>query len=170
MNRRQAIQQLAIMGTGLALYPACNMEKVPEYVRVPLDRKRYRLFRQISEGILPADHSLYLTREPRSEYILTILNDCTSSIEIDQFLKGLTSFQDYLDENGIKSLENLNNEELDELFDYLENSKSSDDNLFQFYRTTKNLARQHFTTSEKFMTEEMDYEFVPARYIGCADI
>ena len=170
ISRRQAIQQLSIMGFGLALYPACNVEEVPNYARVPLDRKLYKLFRQVSEAILPVDHLTYVTPEPRSEFMLTILNDCTSTAEINQYLGGLQSLSNHLKTEGKSKLENLSNEDLDQVFSFMEGSKTSDENLFHFYRTTKNLARQHFTGCEKFMTEELKYEFIPGRYIGCADV
>jgi hypothetical protein len=168
MNRRQAIQQLSMMGAGLALYPACNLEEVPTYARVPLERKPYRIFKQFTEAILPVDHNLYPTPEPRSTFILTILNDCTPAKEIEQYLEGLKKLGIYLSERKLKSLDKLSNEKLDEIFSDLESSKETDENLFQFLRTTKSLAVQHFTGCEKFMTEQMEYEFVPGRYIGCA--
>ncbi|MBK8501739.1 MAG: gluconate 2-dehydrogenase subunit 3 family protein [Saprospiraceae bacterium] len=170
MNRRQAIQQLSIMGVGLALYPACNLEDVPTYARVLLERKQYGIFKQFTEAILPVDHTLYPTPEPRSTFILTILNDCTSTQEIGQYLEGLKEFETYLSENKLKSLDKLSNEKLDEIFSHIEDSKESNENLSRFARITKSLAVQHFTGSEKFMTEEMEYEFVPGRYIGCAKI
>ena len=170
MNRRQAIQQLSIMGAGLALYPACNLEEVPHYARVPLDRKHYRIFKQFAEAILPVDHALYVTPEPRSTFILQILNDCTPSREIEQYLEGLKRFVIYLRERQLKSMDTLPNDKLDEIFGHLENSKESDESLYGFLRTTKNLAVQHFTGCEKYMTEEMEYELVPGRYIGCAKI
>lgn len=170
MNRRQAIQQLSIMGVGLALYPACQVEDVPHYARVPLDKKKYKLFREISEAILPVDHIIYVTPETRSEFILTILNDCTEKESVDSYLSGLESLQNYLDKSKQSNLDKLSNEELDEIFSYMSESEANDQNLFSFYQTTKNLAQQHFTGSEKFMKEELKYEFIPGRYIGCADV
>lgn len=170
MNRRQAIQQLSIMGLGLALYPACNVEEVPVYTRIPLDAKSYRLFRQVSEAILPVDHLTYVTPEPRSEFILTILNDCTASGEIEKYLTGLKSLQNYLAENKQPALDEMSGDQLDDIFAYMAMSKDGDEHLFHFYNTTRNLALQHFTGCEKFMTEELKYEFIPARYIGCASI
>lgn len=170
MNRRQAIQQLTIMGAGLALYPGCTAEEVPVYARVPMDARQYTLFRQFAEGILPVDHSIYQTPESRSEFILTILNDCTPTKDIERYLNGLKTFQQYIGTQGIKSLENLSNEKLDELYAHLAGSKDRDENLYSFYQTTKSLARQHFTSCEKFMTEEMKFEFVPGRYLGCKEI
>lgn len=170
MNRRQAIQQLSIIGLGLTLYPACKVEEVPDYARVPLDTRNYKTFREVSEAVLPVDHIVYTTPEPRSEFILTILNDCTADEEIQKYLVGLQSLQSYLSKNNKEKLDKLTNAELDEIFAFMENSKADDENLFFFYQTTKNLALQHFTGCEKFMTEELKYEFVPGRYIGCARV
>ncbi|MCB0686448.1 MAG: hypothetical protein KDC53_07985 [Saprospiraceae bacterium] len=170
MNRRQAIQQLTIMGLGLTLYPSCNTEKIPQYSRVPLDAKRYKLLQEVSEAILPVDHITYVTPEPRSQYILTILNDCTSTEEVTNFLTGLESLQQYLTGVKMSDLDKLSNDDLDKIFDYMADSKGQDENLYKFYRTTKNLATQHFTGCEKFMIEELKFEFVPGRYIGCKEV
>ena len=39
-----------------------------------------------------------------------------------------------------------------------------------FINTTKHLSITHFTTSEFYLTEYLNYEYAPSRYIGCVTI
>jgi hypothetical protein len=170
MKRREAIQQIALASTALALWPACNTTQVPDYAKIPLDRRKWKTFQEFAEAVLPVDHEIYPTLEPRANYILTILNDCTPQEEVDTFNLGLEKFKTYLDENVNRTMSKSSEEELDDLFDYLQNSKSLDPALHHFYYTTRSLAKQHFTTSEKYMTDQLEYKFLPGNYLGCVNI
>jgi len=168
MKRREAIQRLTIVGFGLSLWPSCRVEEVPTLSRVKLNADQWNLLRQFTEGILPVDHEEYPTLEPRPNFILTILNDCTPQSDLNQYLSGLEKFSTYLQDTNAGSLDDLNEDQLSKIYGYLESS--DDEALAKFYNTTKALAKQHFTTSERYMTEQLQYKFVPGAYMKCVNV
>ena len=170
MKRRKALKQIAIVSSAALLWPGCNTVDVPSYSKTPLDRKKWRIFQQFAEAVLPVDHAVYKTLEPRAQYILNIINDCVPQSEVILFNDGLQHLQDYLNNNSFKDLATLSEEELDEIFSYLEGTGESDKALHNFYSYTRELAKQHFTTSEKYMTEHLEYKFIPGDYLGCVNL
>jgi hypothetical protein len=170
MKRREAIQQIALAGVAVALWPGCNTETVPVYGKIPLESKTWKLFQQFAEAIVPVDHETYKTLEPRANYILNIVNDCTPHQEVTAFNNGLQQFKDYVNKNHGGRIDNAAEDDLDKLFGYLADGKEHDPALNTFYETTRNLAKQHFTTSEKYMTEQLEYKFIPGTYLGCVNI
>ncbi|NND34102.1 MAG: hypothetical protein HKN76_16055 [Saprospiraceae bacterium] len=170
MNRRDAIKQVAMASTALLLWPGCNTVEVPKYAKIPLDRKKWKHLQQFAEAILPVNHELYPTLEPRAIYVLNIINDCTPQKEVESFNTGLQKFEIFLDENYRKSLDGFSEAELDQLFTDLEHAATEDNDLAHFIVTTRNLAKQHFTTSEKHLTEQLEFQFIPGTYLGCVTI
>ena len=169
MNRRQAIQQIVVSGTALTLFPGCRLEAVPQYTKIPLERTSWNILKHFSEAILPVDYKAYPAPEPRAIFILNVLNDCTPKKELDKFLGGFQGFQDLLTAQKTKRLDKLENEGLEALFQQLDGD-DVDQNIKSFYRMIRSLAKQHFTTSERYMKEELDFRFIPGKYQGNVDI
>jgi len=169
MTRREAIQQIAVGSAAIALFPACNLEEIPIYSKIAFDRKQWKTLRYFAEALLPVDYEKYPTAEPRTEFMLNILNDCTPKKDLDQFLSGFQTFQKYLKDQKLSKLDKLDDVQLDELFNYLEGRDVAED-LGSFYYQSKKLAKQHFTGCERFMKEEMDYRFIPGKYQGDVDV
>jgi len=170
MKRREAIQQLAMASVAAVLWPGCNMETVPTYAKIPLERKTWKLFQQFSEAVLPVDHEIYRTLEPRAHFILNIMNDCTPQMEVEGFNAGLQQFREYVDKNYRGRIDASSEEDLDQLFTDLQGSKDVDPVITGFYKMVRNLAKEHCTTSEKYMTEQLEYKFIPGPYLGCVNL
>lgn len=169
MTRRQAIQQIAILGSAAALFPRCNLEEVPQYSKIPLERSSWNIFKYFSEAVLPVDYEVYPAPDPRPNFILSILNECTPAEELAKVLDGFDVFQTSLAEEGWTKLHKLDETTLQEIFSRLEN-EDVPINTGIFYKKVKSLAQEHFTTSERFLKEEMDYRFIPAKFQSCVDI
>ncbi len=170
MNRREAIQQITIASAAMALWPACNTEIVPTYAKIPLEHKTWKLFQQFAEAVVPVDHEIYRTLEPRANFILNIINDCTPQMEVEKFNAGLQQLKEYVDQNYRGRIDTTSQDDLDKLFTYLEGSNVEDPAIYSFYKTTRNLAKEHFTTSEKYMTEQLEFKFIPGPYLGCVNL
>ena len=89
--------------------------------------------------------------------------------ELTKVLDGFNIFQTSLAEEGWTKLHKLDETTLHEIFVRLEKEDVST-NMGIFYKKVKALAREHFTTSERFLKEEMDYRFIPAKFQSCVDI
>ncbi len=170
MNRRKAIQNIAIAGASAVFYPGCKVEDFPKYDRIPMTGRQWRVFQQFAEGILPTDYDLFPAPESRSEFILNIMNACATDESVSAYNEGLKEFVKKINDMGIKSLMDLDENTLDTFYKELEQTKRDNPNLGDFFQNTRDLAIQHFTTSEKYMTEQLDFEFVPGHYHGCIDV
>lgn len=168
MNRRQAIQQIAVAGAAITLFPGCRLEEIPVYAKIPLERKSWKVLKHLAEAVLPVDYEAYPAPEPRAIYMLNVLNDCTSKEKLDAFLAGFERFQIQLEEQKTKRLDKMSNEDLDAFVQQLEGEQ--DEEIGAFYTQLKSLAQHHFTTSERFMKEELDFRFIPTKYQGDVDI
>ncbi len=80
--------------------------------------------------------------------------------EINDLEKGLKLFKGSFE--GYFS--NLTSEEQNDL---LRKSLEGDDAAANFVKQIKNISVLHFRTTENYMTQYLNYEFIPGRYYGC---
>ena len=171
MKRREAIQNIFLLSAGLALLPSCEMEeKGPVYANVPLEKGQRTLMNLLTNAILPREGTEVSTPESTTDFILTMLNDCTSPEDIQKYLLGMKEFQ-----MGIKELYNTTFKKLAPekqlaLFAGLGESEKMTDAAKGFFKQTVDATRRHFTSSEYFMKNRLDFEFVPGRYLGCEPV
>lgn len=171
MKRREAIQNIFLLSAGLALLPNCELEeKGPVYANVPLEKGQRTLMKLLTNAILPREGTEISTPESTTDFILTMLNDCTAPEDIQKYLLGMKEFQ-----LGIKELYNTTFKKLApekqlELFTGLGESEKMTDAAKGFFKQTVGATRRHFTSSEYFMKNRLDFEFVPGRYLGCEPV
>jgi len=146
------------------------MEKLPVYENLALESQQRELIGWLTNAILPKEGLEISTPESTSDFILTMLNDCYAPEDIRQYLAGSKIFMQYVkDEYGV-SYNNLNPEQSILLFSELMKSDLLPESLKYFLATTKQLTVRHFTTSEYFMKNHLDFEFAPGRYLGCVPV
>ena len=90
-----------------------------------------------------------------------MLNDCYSPDDINYYLSGLDEYSEFINTKN-------NNHSL--IFDNINSLDGISEKIRFFINTTKDLSITHFTTSEFYMTEYLNYEYAPSRYIGCISI
>jgi len=170
MKRRKAIQSIVIVGAGVTLLPACDFfqEPLKIYENLPLDRAQRTVLAQLSETILPkiSLHEIS-TPEPTLDFILTMLNDCSPKEDIDKYLAGFEDFHSHLIEKYNQTFPNLKPAQVTELMTYLTTSEEVPEKMKYFFNTTNGLTQQHFKSSEYYLKNYLDFEFVPGRYEGC---
>ena len=161
MKRRNAIQNIALITGGSILFPSCKFSD--EYIvgDKVLNYDQLNLIKEVSEYILPIENLNVESPESLTEFITTMLNDCYSLKDINKYLTGLDEFSE-----SIKVFNNDNSL----IFDDLYSLESKSENYIFFINTTKRLCITHFTTSEFYLTEYLNYEYAPSRYIGCVPI
>jgi len=161
MKRRNAIQNIALITGGSILFPSCKFSD--EYIvgDKVLNYDQLNLIKEVSEYILPIENLNVESPESLTEFITTMLNDCYSLKDINKYLTGLDEFSE-----SIK----VHNNDNSLIFDDLYSLESKSENYIFFINTTKRLCITHFTTSEFYLTEYLNYEYAPSRYIGCVPI
>lgn len=173
MRRRKAVRNIALLTSGIALLPACQFEgtrSLPVYENIPLDQNQYALIEWLIEAILPKGEPKVTTPESTPHFVLTMINDCYDPVDIRKYLTGMQLFQQYVQDEYQMAYEQLNPAQNILLFTELSESKIIPKNLSYFINTTKRLTVQHFTTSEYFLKNHLEFEFAPGRYLGCVSV
>ena len=185
MKRRKAIQNIALFSAGTLLMPACQFESIPVFENVPLEKIQYQLIDQLATAMLPFDRTQLVMPESITDFILTMINDCYAPKDIQKFLLGLNNYQQQLQEkyklpfNQLElatQKEELNTLHLQRLAE-VESAKEQKVALKDlekpttyFFDTLKHLSQRHFTSSEYFLSQIMDFEFIPSRFNGCVKV
>jgi hypothetical protein len=169
MKRRSALQKIAWVSGGIAMLPYyCSTQ--PErtvYSNLPITIPDRNLINLLSNLILPEDTEGFPTMESRLDFILTMVNDGLDSQEISDYLYGMEAFRKYVSAIYGTSFEELVAE--DQLACIGKTIDCSDDKSF-FVHTIKRHSLGHFTTSEKYMKDYLNFEFMPGRYYGCIPV
>jgi len=173
MKRREAIQNIFLLSAGLALLPSCNWEESgPVYANVPLEKGQRTLMKLLTNAILPREGTDITTPESTTDFILTMLNDCTASEDIQKYLLGMKEFQLGMKELYDTTFKKLAPEKQLALFTSLgePDSEVMTKAAKAFFNHTTSMTRRHFTSSEYFMKNRLDFEFAPGRYLGCEPV
>ena len=167
MTRRTAIQNMILASAGITLLPACQFESGPVYANVPLEKGQRTFIDLLTKAILPTEETAITTPESTTDFILTMLNDCTSPEDIQKYLIGIKEFQQGIQAVYGTTMKEMATDKQLELFMTLGKSEKMTPAAKYFFNITNGLTRRHFTGSEHFMKTVQEFEFLPARYIGC---
>ena len=170
MKRRSAIKNIVVISSAISVLPSCYLEALPVYENINIERKQRKLIEQLVTAILPKKDTEIITPEKTVDFVLTVLNDCHSPEDIENYLIGLNEFQMTAKEKYNNSFKKLIPEKKIELFNFIYSPENTSDPLNYFYHTTFDLTKEHFTTSEFFMKNHLDFEFAPGRYLGCEKV
>ena len=166
MKRRSALQKIAWVSGGIAMLPyyCSTQSEITVYNNLPIAISDRNLINLLSNLILPEDPESFPTMESRLDFVLTQVNDGFDSQEISDYLFGMTAFREHVMATYGTSFEDL--VELDQLACIGKTIDCSDEKSF-FVSTIKRHSLRHFTTSENYMKNYLNFEFMPGRYNGC---
>ena len=166
MKRRSALQKIAWVSGGIAMLPyyCSTQSEITVYNNLPIAISDRNLINLLSNLILPEDPESFPTMESRLDFVLTQVNDGFDSQEISDYLFGMTAFRKHVMATYGTSFKDL--VELDQLACIGKTIDCSDEKSF-FVSTIKRHSLRHFTTSENYMKNYLNFEFMPGRYNGC---
>ena len=169
MKRRSALQKIAWVSGGIAMLPyyCSSQPEITAYSNLPIAISERNLINLLSNLILPEDPERFPTIESRLDFVLTRVNDGFDSQEISDYLFGMTEFRKHVTVTYGTSFEDL--VEVDQLACIGKTSDCSDEKSF-FVSTIKRHSLRHFTTSENYMKNYLNFEFMPGRYNGCVSV
>ena len=166
MHRRIALKTIAIItGSTFILPYGCDFETGIVYSNFTgLKKKHLNLIASISEFILPSDIKNFPTPENRLHFNMTMANDCLFEKERKLFEEGFEFFQLSLSSERNERFEKLQiNQKQEFILKGLENNKPE---IKIFLNFIKEFSILHFETSENYMKNYLNYEFMPGRYNG----
>lgn len=169
MNRRQALGTIVMGGAALTLLPACQSETLPTFTHFEVESKAYQMLDFLSELILPTNDLPLETPESTPEYVLRVVDECYIEEGRLLFVEGWNAYPDFVKENGSHNYKKWSVEEANNHLAQLQ-VLSEDNAIGYFFRETKNLTRDHFTSSPHYLYNYLDYQFIPGEYEGCAAV
>lgn len=169
VNRRSAIKQLLYVSAGMALLPAClqNTSRASLALKnISVDGDQEKMLAELVETIIPATTTPGAKELSAHLFTLIMIDDCYKKEQQQRWLNGMKAFEQAGKKlNGQRFLESTAPQRA-ALLTSLEATKDDSDAAF-FYRATKRLTIQAYTTSKYFLTKVNIYELVPARFHGC---
>ena len=164
MKRRKAIQTIAVGVGGLGLLSHCSSTPTTPPI---LEEKDQKLVELLTEAILPSKSEEFPTPETRMEFILNQIGGTLVAEELEGYKNGLAIFKGLVEQTFLEPYEALDFE----VQDYtIQRALAHPGDLGYFMGKNREWSLRHFMTSERYMTEFLNYEFIPNRYSGCVPV
>jgi hypothetical protein len=171
MKRRKAIKSIIIASTATVFFSGCSDTNVIEFIRfgkLTLNQKHKDYLAMISETFLPISGVSENIGDP-VEFILTMLNDCSSQQEISDFAEGFEQYKSLMKESKLRIKKADPDQVLEVVKAVLDGIELSEALLF-FIQTVRNRSIQNLKSSEYYLSEYLDYQLIPTEYIPCLDV
>lgn len=178
MKRRDALKQLALATSSMALLPGCDFGPEREAVALKnlrIDLEHQDLLARVVETILPSEEQL-----PGAEvlnlyrFVLVMVDDCQPPEEQQTFVHGLQQIKPFAEgqlKTSFPGKEQAANEEVLRKAIALDEHQLAAmpeyQDLPKFLTMTKGLTIRGFITSQYVMTEHFPYQLIPGSYQGC---
>ena len=164
MKRRKAIQTIALGVGGLGLLNRCTSTPTTTTL---LEEKDQKLVELLTEAILPSKSEEFPTADTRMQFILNQMGGNLTAEELEVYKHGLDIFQGLVEQTFLKPYEAL---DFDTQNYTIQRALGHPGELGFFMRKNRQWSSRHFMTSERYMTEFLNYEFIPNRYLGCVTV
>ena len=95
MNRRTAIRNVVIITAGAGLLPSCsnNDKRVISLKNISITGSQEQMLAELTETIIPKTKNFIGAKDLKThEFVLTMVDDCTSPEEQKKFTDGLKAF------------------------------------------------------------------------------
>ena len=174
MNRRCAIRQLVTLTGGVLLLHSCMDDRskgsflLKNYT---LTADQENLLAMLAETILPKTSTPGAKDVYAHQFVMKMIDDCTSVQDRERFLKGLGVFSDNARKATGTAFHQADAKGREALIQELNNRKEEEetDEKF-FYKRMKNLTIRAYTSSKFYLTDVQPYELVPSRWNGCVAV
>lgn len=173
MDRRSAIKTCFVFTAGIAFLPSCLLEKNKSSLllkNIKINGEQEQLMAELSETIIPKTDTPGAKDISAHLFALMMVDDCFEPEKQQQFVSGLKGFEEMTKKKFDKSFIECSPAQRSELLTTLEGNKEAKDDTTAFYRMTRGLTIQCFTSSQFYLTKVHVYEMVPGRFHGCVPV
>lgn len=174
MKRRTALRSMVIITAGAALLPACRSTGNAGLAlkNIAVNGKQQNMLAALSESIIPKTNNFLGAADLKAhEFVLTMVDDCTSPDDQQKFTDGLAAFNEMSHDKFGQLFTKFTPEEKKEFLLAIESKKDVPENVLNFYGTVRRYTIQSFTSSKDYMTTITDYKLVPGNnFKGCVKI
>ncbi len=174
MKRRTALRNIIIISAGAAVLPSCRVadQKAVALKNISVSGKQQEMLAALAESIIPKTNNFVGANDLRAhEFVLTMVDDCTSPEGQKIFTDGLSAFEDHCKKDYSTSFIDLSDQQRTELIKTLEANSDLQDKAALFYKTAKQYTIQCFTSSKKYLLDIRKWKMVPgSNFKGCVKI
>ena len=169
-SRRLALKSLVFVSAGMVLVPSCMSDRSKSSLllkKIKISAADEALMAELCETILPKSATPGAKDLSAHLFVLTMVDDCRKKEDQEKFTKGLEAFKKYSQQTIGKDFVSADAAERKKILDAILAKVEEENDLNAFFKTTKGLTIQAYTSSEFFLTKVQVYELVPGRYHGC---
>jgi len=174
MNRRSAIRNVVIISAGAGLLPSCfqNDQVGFPLKNISVSGSQQDMLGELAESIIPKTSGFVGAKDLKAhEFILTMLDDCTSPEDQKIFTDGIQAFDKLSHDKFGQIFISFTPDQKKELLRDIESKKDIPEDALGFYSTVKRYTLQSFTSSEQYMVGIRKYKMVPGPvYKGCVPV
>jgi hypothetical protein len=174
MKRRTAIRNVVLISAGASLLPSCMQEtgsSIP-LKNISISGSQEQMLAQLTEIIIPKTKDFIGANDLKAhEFMLTMIDDCTSPDEQKNFTEGLKDFDKLSHDKFGQLFTSFTPEQKRSLIADIESKKDVPENVQKFYGTVKRYTIQSFTSSEKYLLDIRKYKQTPGGdFKGCVPV
>lgn len=152
MNRRAALQRMGILSSGMLFWSSCDFSK--EEPSFFTDDEKTTLA-ELTNAILPLEGTPIETPDIREKFIEKVVEVCLSPEDAGLYRTGLAELGELLKGDPELVILKIN---------------PQSDAMKLCFKETRALCIEHFTSSEYFLKQEMNYQFIPEPYKACVTV
>ena len=170
MNRRSALRTLMVVTAGVTLLPSCVQrprKAAVAYKHLQLNGEEEDMLATMAAIIIPTTTTPGAKETGAHRFALTMIDDCCSAKDQEQFQDGLHKFQAMVKEKDGNTFAKCTPAQQQQWVAALNDGKSLPHNVDAFYHMLKRYTIEGFTGSQYFLTKVRVYELVPSRFHGC---
>lgn len=174
MNRRTAIRNAVIIGAGVTLLPACKMTdkgSIP-LKNLSITGSEQSILEELCEAIIPKTKNFAGAKDLKShEFLLTMIDDCTSPEDQKKFTDGLKAFDKLSHDKFGQIFTRYTLEQKKSFLSDIERKKDVSDDVIKFYKIVKRYTVQSFTSCRQYMLDIKKYKMAPGSvFKGCIPV
>ena len=139
---------------------------------ISLNSADEKMLAALSEAIIPKTNNFIGAGDLKAhEFVLTMVDDCTSTEDQQKFTAGLKAFDQLCHDKFGQIFVSYTPQQKKSLLTDIENNKDIPESAVSFYKTVKRYTLQSFTSSKQYMTDIKKYKMVPgSNFKGCVPV
>lgn len=178
MNRKEAIQMIAVLSGGLisssVLFAGCS-DNIQAGTGTRFTEDERKVVADMVDAIIPRTDVPGGVDVDVPSFVIMMMQDCYSSKDQESFHEGLSNFDQICEERYGSHFIKLQSKKQVEMVKYLDSNvlgkgskvKKLNNNTSSFYRNLKGLTILGYYSSKPGATEALRYVKVPGHYDGC---
>lgn len=171
MDRRKAIQNLAIVSGGLITLPqwmvSCGVSDNNVH-KTSFSIAEQKILASITDTIIPAGSSIGALSVGVDKFLQKLIDDCYEKDVQENFKTQLKRLNESAKVKHTASFADCTQTQREEML--LELSASESKAEKDFFQLIKSETIRGFNTSQKVMQEYLGYKVAPGHYHGCVDV